>query len=165
MIFKLAKPESADFLEFNAELSDFQSKKVIYHKPEVWRLWLQVGEYRVNLHKIFKSEETELYHPHPWAMSTTILKGQCEVGFGFGKTNPEICALSVYQPKSTYKMLHPQLWHYVKPLSDSILTIMVSGKPWENQTSFDIRPTQVQPELNETEKHILWNEICDCLLN
>lgn len=158
MKFKLLTP-NGDYIEFEANLEDFHSKKVVYHKPEVWRLWMQVGEYRVNLHKIFKSETKELFHPHPWPMVTSIIRGKCEVGFGFGREKPEIANLSVFEAGSSYSMINPLLWHYVAPLSESILTIMVSGKPWNSEAEFNIHPTSAQPELSQEEKEILWNEL------
>lgn len=159
MKFKFKKPGTPDFLEFEAELKDFNSKKVIYQEPEVWRLWIQVGEFRVNFHKIFKSETQELFHPHPWPMNTLILDGSCEVGFGVGEHAPELLTTATFEKNSSYEMLQPQLWHYVKPLTPSILTVMVSGKPWDNLTKFNIFPTEAQPELTPEEKFMLWNEI------
>lgn len=158
MKFHLAIPNSSEFLNFEASLDDFNSKKVTYRKPEVWRLWIQVGDYRVNLHKIFKSEIQELFHPHPWIMRTDIIKGTCEVGFGFGIKEPALSNKSIFTAGSSYEMLHPELWHYVKPTSDYVLTIMVSGKPWLSDVDYSIKPEQPQGELSQEEKEELWSE-------
>jgi len=113
--------------------SAWQSLYVDYHPPTVERLWIPWREYRVNLHRIYPCERAQaLFHPHPWPSAMHILAGEYEmaVGFGTGITAPPIAALLITRQDFRYEMTHPDSWHYVRPLSEPTLSVMVTGLPW-----------------------------------
>ena len=54
---------------------------VNYEPPQVHRMWVQHGDYRVNLHRIFPCK-MPIYHPHPWPSVILVLDGEYEMGVG-----------------------------------------------------------------------------------
>jgi len=110
---------------------------VRYETPYVNRVWIQWGEYRINLHKIFPCEKS-LYHPHPWPSAVIIFSGEYEMVLGKAHSFP----VSLIRPKvgivstvvlgagSRYEMVNRSGWHSVNPLGSPSMSIMVTGKPW-----------------------------------
>ena len=108
----------------------WQSINITYEDPHVERVWIQLGEYRVLLHRIHPCEHP-LRHPHPWPSAVRILSGQYRMGVGkLGQDgNAEIVTV-LLTAGSSYEMLHPHGWHYVQPLLKPSLSVMLTGKPW-----------------------------------
>ncbi len=135
MLDVLSKAES--FLIEYFEKKDFSELKdlyIDYHHPMVERLWMDWEECRIYLHCIHPCEAGEaLYHPHPWASAIHVLDGSYEMGVGHGKTNPPIAATIILGKGTKYEMVDPDGWHYVRPLSEPSYSIMVTGKPWNNE--------------------------------
>lgn len=109
---------------------------VNYHPPFVERLWLpfEDGEYRIYLHRIHPCGPGQaLFHPHPWPSAMRVLKGEYEmaVGYGAGSIVPPVAAKLILGPGSVYEMTDPDSWHYVRPLKEPTLSLMVTGKPWD----------------------------------
>lgn len=111
---------------------------VNYDPPRVERLWLEWGDlskehegWRIYLHRIHPCSEA-LFHPHPWPSAIKILSGKYEmaVGYGAGEQRPPTAATLILTAGSSYEMIDPDGWHYVKPLREPSLSIMVTGKPW-----------------------------------
>ncbi len=107
---------------------------VDYHHPYVERLWTQWGENRISLHKIFPCKKEEsLFHPHPWPQAVKILKGGYEMGIGYSENNseiPPIASTLLLPDGTTYEMIDPNGWHYVRPINEPSFSIMITGKPW-----------------------------------
>ena len=115
--------------------SDWNSLLIDYHQPFVYRVWIQVKEYRVSFHMIDPCESDEaLFHPHPWPSAMRILIGRYEMGIGYGEVKPPIAARIVLAAGSTYEMTDPNSWHYVRPIEPSF-TLMVTGKPFDKPSS------------------------------
>jgi hypothetical protein len=117
--------------------SVWQSLYVDYHPPTVERLWTSWREHRVYLHRILPCErEQALFHPHPWPSAMRVLDGEYEmaVGFGAGMEEPPVAALMVSRGDFRYEMTHPDSWHYVRPLREPTLSVMVTGKPWDRES-------------------------------
>ncbi|MEO8581684.1 MAG: hypothetical protein ABI425_03835 [Patescibacteria group bacterium] len=110
---------------------------VDYHHPYVERLWTQLGENRISLHKIYPCKVGEaLFHPHPWPQAVKILKGEYEMGVGYGENHqksPPIASTLMLKADTTYEMTDPDGWHYVRPLTEPSYSIMVTGKPWQEK--------------------------------
>ncbi|MEK7138284.1 MAG: hypothetical protein AAB787_02120 [Patescibacteria group bacterium] len=109
---------------------------VDYHPPRVERLWRQLGDIRVYLHRIHYCDPGEaLFHPHPWPSAMKVLKGQYKmaVGYGGGDTPPPVAARLLLGPGSEYEMTNQDAWHYVRPTEEggTVLTLMVTGLPWK----------------------------------
>ena len=110
---------------------------VNYHKPYVERLWVQWGEFRISLHKIYPcKKDEELFHPHPWPMASYILKGEYEMGVGYSQNSeiePLLATRLIISDGSSYEITNPNCWHYVRPINDPSYSLMVTGKPWVNK--------------------------------
>jgi hypothetical protein len=112
----------------------WQSLYIDYHPPFVERLWRQWGEYRIQLHRIHPCGRGEaLFHPHPWPSAMRVLAGDYEmaIGYGQGETPPPIACLLVASADFRYEMTDPHAWHYVRPLNQPSLSVMVTGRPWQ----------------------------------
>lgn len=111
----------------------WRSVLVDYHPPFVERLWCPWDDNRIYLHFIHPCSNTEaLFHPHPWPSAMKILKGRYEmaVGYGQGETAPPIAARLILEAESEYEMTNPDGWHFVRPLGEISVSLMVTGKPW-----------------------------------
>lgn len=118
----------------------WKSLNIDYHPPQVLRLYrdIKIGnqECRLYLHKILHTNEPCLYHKHRWPSAIVILYGSYEMGLSYNKESipplstkletPTISTL-VLTPGSAYEMLDPHGIHYVKPITDMSLSVMLSG--------------------------------------
>lgn len=136
MIDKLKKLES-QLPQFLESPDEWNSIYVDYHKPFVERLWRQIGEDRLYLHKIYPCQSSEaLLHSHPWPSAVKIVNGAYEMGVGYSsKANltPEVTSKLVLNPGVYYEMLSPFDWHYVCPLDVPSYSLMTSGLPFHSQ--------------------------------
>lgn len=108
------------------------SLDVDYDSPRVERVWRQYEDLRICLHRIHKPTHEPLFHSHPWPSSMRILQGSYEMGIGYSYNGerPKVAVTTILSEGSSYEMVDPNSWHYVKPLSDVTYSIMISGKPW-----------------------------------
>ncbi len=129
---------------------------VDYHLPVVERLWQDYKGFRVCLHRIHPCASGEaLFHPHPWPSAMRVLKGTYEmaIGYGAGEKEPPIAARIITCAGSEYEMTDKDGWHYVRPISEPTLSLMISGKPW----------TRPSPKSDRPLKPLLVNERRDIL--
>lgn len=114
----------------------WQGLYVDYHHPYVERLWTQWGENRISLHKIYPCERAAaLFHPHPWPQAAKILRGGYEMGIGYSqahKNEPPLATRLFINEGSSYEMIDPNSWHYVRPIDEPSFSLMVTGKPWQS---------------------------------
>jgi hypothetical protein len=142
----------------NEEL--WNSTEVIYHAPRVERLWMQMGEYRIFLHRIYPCQKEEaLFHPHPWPCAVKIINGTYEMGISTEypdedkfETEKEPAWTSeharlILGAGSSYEMSDRTAWHYVLPINNPSDSIMIIGKPYSPAVSMPISPNQKQPPL------------------
>jgi hypothetical protein len=123
--------------------SIWHSLYVDYHPPTVERLWAPWRECRAFLHRIHPCERGQaLFHPRPWPSAMRVLEGEYEmaVGFGPGMVAPPVAALMVSRGDFRYEMTHPDSWHYVRPLAEPTLSVMVTGKPWDRESPRSSKP-------------------------
>lgn len=117
-----------------ANESLWHSLFVDYAKPHVERVFMNWNGLRINLHRISACETHEaLFHPHPWPSAMRILEGSYEMGVGYSTTDevPPAAATLILPAGAAYEMVDRNGWHYVRPLTDYSLTLMVSGEPWD----------------------------------
>jgi hypothetical protein len=152
--------EKLEFVEKN--LSDLLSEKergrwktlfIDYEKPWVERVWCQFEEMRVNLHRIHPCADGEaLFHPHPWPSAMKILAGKYEMAIGYGERGldnpPKIAAKLEMGENTQYEMVEPNAWHYVRPINRPVMSLMVTGTPW-NRGSTKRSKTLVGLESNK----------------
>jgi hypothetical protein len=114
-----------DFPLLLGEPDEWSSKLIDYHPPKVERLWRQVGENRIALHRIWPcAAEDALWHPHNWPAAMRILDGTYEMGVSFGQEEPAgLGAKMLLNAGSAYEMTHPHGWHYVRPVGGPVLTV------------------------------------------
>ncbi len=113
---------------------DWQSLYITDEQPLVERLWMPYGEGRLLLHVIHSCPPgRSLFHPHPWGSAMHILEGYYETAYGHGPPDgppPARGKPKVLGAGDRYEMVNPNAWHYVRPLGESAVTVMVTGKPW-----------------------------------
>ena len=104
-------------------------------KPYTYRMFTQLGENRVCLHRFETcNEEEAFFHPHPWPGAFKILKGSYKMKIGHSKdrvSEPEDVADFILTAGSSYEIVNPLTWHSVVPL-ETTYTIMINGPAWEN---------------------------------
>lgn len=116
---------------------EWNSIDVTYKEPHVERLWRQMGENRIYLHKIHRSQgmEREFFHFHPWPAAMRVVSGSYNMKFGYGPRDsdnpPNIILSQILQEGTCYSMEDPLAWHSVQPRYEYSLSIMVTGKPFE----------------------------------
>lgn len=118
-----------------ANKSEWNCLNINDEVPNVERIWRQVGEIRVSLHKIYPCKKQPLFHSHPWPSSMAILKGGYETAIGYGKNNPPIIYKGFFTNGTVYEMPDQYTWHYVMPLDEPCYTVMVTGVPWDTSPS------------------------------
>jgi hypothetical protein len=116
---------------------------VNYEPPHVERLWRYFHGGRLMLHRIHPCEKA-LYHPHPWPSAMRVIHGSYEMAIGYhvgmpGENQhhpgqhpepPSYAALLTLTKGSTYEMIRPGAWHYVRPLDSTSFSVMVTGPKW-----------------------------------
>lgn len=124
-----------------------------YEEPRVARLWCHQGQFRLYLHRIFACDKfAPLYHPHPWPSAIKVLLGRYEMVVGVGDPDgppPVEGTRIVLAPGSCYEMLKPTEWHSIKPVGNSVLSLMITAEPFPNQKPKVIPP---QRELTAQER-------------
>lgn len=128
----------------------WRSVVVDYHPPKVDRLWQSWRGYRIYLHRIYPCEPgAALFHPHPWPSAMRVLEGEYEmaVGFGAGMVEPPVAARVMVRGDFRYEMTHPDSWHFVRPIGQPTLSVMVTGTPWSREAHRSTQPlVPLQPE-------------------
>ena len=116
--------------------ADWQSLFINYEKLFVERLWIPWNEYGLNLHIIHPCDEEEsFFHPHPWASAMKIVNGiyEMKIGYGSGLVEPVTAITCWLNPNSYYEMTNIDSWHSVRPLGKPVMSVMLTGKPWNRK--------------------------------
>lgn len=125
----------------------WHSVHVTYHPPRVERLWVQVDEYRLFLHRIYPCEDGDaLFHPHPWPSAVRVVSGRYEHHVGV-----EGCRLmrSILKAGSSYEMTNRETWHSVRPLDEPSDSIMLVGPLYEPPVEMPSPPAEKQGPLSD----------------
>ncbi len=158
----------------------WESLKVVHDTPEVWRLWLQLGEVRLNLHYILNCDDPFM-HFHPWPSIVQCVKGGYLHTTAACNGNPDIILQKANEgkieefaegltkittlivPGSYYIMTDPRQAHSVQVLEGFVAnsSIMITGlKYFENASRLLSRKAPVKnPELTIEEKMTVINPI------
>lgn len=144
----------------------WNSLDVDYEPPRVERLWKD-WKYgcRIYLHRIHPCD-TALFHPHPWPSAVKVVSGQYEmgVGYGAGQERPPVASLTVLRSGSSYAMTDPNGWHWVRPLGEPSLSVMVTGPKWDRWSpspDFKLKPLSVEDyrRLSDDFKELIENAL------
>lgn len=161
MIDVLKLLEISDLIPLLQKPDIWNSLDVDYHPPRVERIWTEWNEYRIYLHCIHTCEKEEaLYHSHPWPSAMKIISGIYEMGVGFKtpeNVNIKTCATVILNSGTYYEMLNKEGFHYVRPLTKCTFTIMVTGKPWDSDSS--PKPSKKLEKLSDERKEFIRNKI------
>ncbi len=162
------------------DLDVWNSVKVLHDTPEVWRLWLQLGEIRLNLHYILNCNDPFM-HFHPWPSivecvaggylhTTAACNGElssvikaAEEGRieAFAEKLTKTTASVV--PGSFYVMTDPRQAHsvHVLPGVGANSSVMLTGLPYYENASrlLSRKPPVANPALEWYEKATVINPI------
>lgn len=113
-------------------------------KPHTYRIFTQVGDNRICLHKFDVCNREEAFkHPHPWPGAFKVLKGKYQMFVGHSidlQAQPREVATFIVSAGSSYEIVSPHTWHSVIPL-ETTYTVMVNGPPFEYQHK-EVRTTK-----------------------
>lgn len=115
-------------------------------KPYTYRVFTQLGDLRVCLHKFDACDRSESFkHPHPWPGAFMVLHGAYRMWMGRSPDRflePETVAEMYMTEFSAYQITDPLTWHSVIPECDTY-TVMVNGPAWDRATvaHIDVRTT------------------------
>ena len=153
-MFKTLK-EALDQLPELLKDSEQWHSSDIDHPPRIQRIWIPWEGNKILLHRTSPCGPDEaLYRPHPWPSAMAVMRGQCEIGIGYGPglelPPPVVCRL-VANGGDCYEMTEEWAWHYIRPLQETF-TIMVTGQPWDRGTP---KPDKKLSELDKEDKEDL----------
>lgn len=140
-----------------SQAEGWRGMRIDYREPYVdraWRPWR--GDYRISIHRIHPcAPGNALLHPHPWPSAMAILAGRYEmtIGYGAGIETPTIAARLVLPAGATYSMTDRDAWHDVRPLDEPVITVMLTGLPWNR--AMPVEPEAPQGPLSDAELHEL----------
>jgi len=133
----------------------WQTLEVLYEEPRVERVWVQIGENRLNIQRIYPCEGEPFFHPHPWPCAIFILKNRYKMNVGYGSPfgpTPRIAATVEMVGGSRYEMLDPNGWHDVSPTGDPVLSLMLTGPVWTKRQTITSAQKAENPPLSDEVK-------------
>ena len=120
----------------------WESKDVDYTTPRVERVWIPINDKRLSLHVIHPCDDAYM-HPHVWetAMYVLPIGGLYEHTIGYEihsggeyRGNAIVCK-QIVEGAMYYEMMEKTAVHSVRPISQPVFTIMLSGKPiWKENS-------------------------------
>lgn len=154
MILKLKEAESK-LLQLLEQSNIWNTLDVDYFPPRVERLWTQIDtEHRLFIHIIHPTTEPCLFHKHRWPAAFKMIKGQYEMGIAYSEKEissdeaynlPEISKV-ILTEGSYYEMINTHSLHYVKPLGEPSISLMITGPLYPEAS---IRKEVLNKELNQ----------------
>ncbi len=135
LIEKLLEIKDNELQDMLTETGLWNSLDVNYHPPRVERLWRQYDEHhRLFIHIIHKTTAACLFHKHKWEAAFHMIFGSYEMALTSSETEfgseeayklPEI-ARHIIAAGSSYEMRYTHTAHYVKPLGDYSISLMLT---------------------------------------
>jgi hypothetical protein len=120
-----------------ASADGWHGMHIDYLPPHVDRVWRPWRECRLSIHRIYPIAPggTAFLHPHPWPSAMKILAGRYEMALGYGPgiVAPPVAAQLVMTAGTSYAMTDRDTWHDVRPLGGPVITVMLSGVPWQRE--------------------------------
>ena len=135
----------------------------------MFRAYTEIGGYRYYLHMIENPKDNKpLFHKHKWPSAIYVLRGPYEMGVAYDESDmmvdkghnlPLACKL-IMNKGCAYEMTARHGLHYVKPLSNITLSIMVTGAKYDESIKED-KGGKVLRELTEQEFNTLmfWMDV------
>jgi len=141
---------------------------VDYFPPRVERVWTQIDKnHRLFIHVIHPTTEPCLFHKHRWPAAFKMVSGAYEMGIAYSEkeiTSEEAYKLPtiskfVMSAGSYYEMTNTHTLHYVKPLDEPSISLMLTG-PLYPEASFrkEVLTKELQP-LSDMRKNQILGDI------
>ena len=154
MIEKLIKIE-IDLPNLLSNPEIWNTLDIDYFPPRVERLWMQYDkEHRLYIHRIYPTNETCLFHKHRWPAAFKMIHGSYEMGISYSENEVSsdeayklpIISRFIMSEGSYYEMTNTHTLHYVKPLEEPSISLMITGN-LDSEASF--RKESLNKELSE----------------
>lgn len=139
---------SGSLAELYADASVWTGLSIDYHPPRVERLQATLPNgHRIALHRLHPCEpDRALWHSHPWPAAVQILAGTYEHCTGFVDRHGLHCnARSIIGAGVSYEIVDPLAWHSVRPISEPVYSVMLTGKPWPDAKHSAPKPAPQRP--------------------
>lgn len=138
---------------------------VDYFPPRVERLWTQYDPtHRLYIHIIHPTLEPCLFHKHRWPAAFKMIEGCYEMGVGYSEKeitsneayNMPIISKFILNEGSYYEMINTHTLHYVKPLVNPSISLMITGTLYP-EASFrkEVLTKELQQLSNERKMQII----------
>ncbi len=118
------------------DLRGWQSAYTVFNGIPAERLWRPMGELHLVLQRSYPGQPgSASLHHHVGPVAVQILTGTCEMGVGYGSViDPAALAARMILPAgSVYEMPNGPGWHWVRPLEQPSLSLMVTGRLWNEE--------------------------------
>lgn len=142
----------------------WQTLEVLYEEPRVERVWVQVGENRLNVQRIYPCSGDPFFHAHPWPCAIFVVKNRYKMNIGYGSPfgpTPRIAATVEMVAGSHYEMLDPNGWHDVSPIGDPVLSLMLTGPVWTKRPPISPQQKAENQPLSDEVKRLILEEILE----
>jgi hypothetical protein len=155
----------------------WQTRYVTYQNPTFFQMacrWKY--SLRLVLHVFLRPQEESSSsqrqdfnsHYHPWKHAVKVLDGCYRMRIGANDHfSPEafsrpVCTVDVGKG-AVFSMLDPTGWHSITPLTDTVVAIMLTDKPWEFMMSHVPRCPSSTREMSAEEIHHMKQIFCNSL--
>lgn len=154
--------------------SIWKTLDIDYYPPRVERLWTELNDgTRLFIHVIHPTESPCLFHKHRWPAAFKIIQGKYEMGISYSES--EIDSDSAYETLpmiskfildtgSYYEMTNTHSLHYVKPLDNISISLMITGPLYkESEYRKEVLNKKLNP-LTDNRKNEILNTVFKNLL-
>ncbi len=123
-------------------MDGWSARLLTNEKPHVERLFREDGDNRIYLHRIHKCDSDEaLFHSHPWPAAMRVVQGWYKMHIGIcTEISFHNAATLIIGPGTIYEMNNVNAKHSVCPVTDTTLSLMVTGPIWSK--------SKVEPKRN-----------------
>jgi hypothetical protein len=148
------------------EAIEWQTRFVDFSYPSFRQLACRWNNgLRLVLHEFYRGDVVGPLntHHHPWAHAVRILEGGYRMRVGSSPPSSSesaaACVLDLFAGAS-FSMVHPDGWHSITPLTDRIIAVMITDKPWDfMQAHVPRSPTAIRTlskeEVDTMKKNVL----------
>lgn len=152
MIDRLNQIIKKDLSNWLSDVRGWDSLIINKRVPHTYRVFRMLEDgFRLCLHKFeyFDKDggDEAFMHPHPWPGAFYIVNGKYDMKLGCTQDRlekePRIICTTRMAPHSMYEITDPLTWHSVTPVTKTVHTVMLNGKPWDTEVAHtSIRTTK-----------------------
>jgi hypothetical protein len=144
----------------------WQTLEVLYEEPRVERVWMPIGENRLNIQRIYPCTRSPFIHPHPWPCAILLLKNRYRMNVAYGSPfgpMPRIAATIEMVAGGSYEMLDPNGWHDVSPTDGPVLSLMLTGPVWTKRQTLTAAQKSSNQPLSDAVRQGLLAEVLELI--